>query len=581
MADSVAQVEELALEGWTPPKEPITPAAYRPSPGIGRQLARRHAGWLFEVDEGYGPDGPVPPEAVAGAWQADEYGSAVRPWPNPRHGVPAEQPPADAKAVPLPPLHAGRRPAGRALLGWLGDPQAPRLCRVAGSSGSGRTHLLRWLAAACPPDNPRTDRRVHVQLDADGLTADSFVWTLARELGTTAADAHELIETFTDGTPRVLVVTGLDRAGAGLVPDAPQRIAEKVLRPLLTVPWLRIVVECATGTPAAEALDVPSAVLDLDQPQWTDPDAYAQWWASLAHHQLPAAALYPSPALALLAARTAPGAPVDPAAGPAQKAETLAEAWWASLPETTRAPIIALAAAGDAVDTDLWNALPNTGGPSAVGEAEAFVLPSEDGGRLRVWPHTFAERLAHWGPDHMTLRQSLLPARPGPGDAARLGLVLRHAVRTGAPVTDLLSDPAVLVNADPAAVTAVVTSFTKAFTEATADNRLSMAAIDRAGPEHAGDPRRRLIEAWWLAGPAVTATDDPRARASALHTWLAGAQGPDLADLAERFALMAGHTWRARWSFGRRIDPVRRLALGVVFKGRIQSRIEAMVTVAW
>ncbi|WP_167574184.1 hypothetical protein [Kitasatospora cheerisanensis] len=54
----------------------------------------------------------------------------------------------------------------------------------------------------------------------------------------------------------------------------------------------------------------------------------------------------------------------------------------------------------------------------------------------------------------------------------------------------------------------------------------------------------------------------PRVRASALHTWLAGAEDPALADLAERFALMAGHTWRARWSFGRRMEPVYLLAAG-------------------
>ncbi|GGR06909.1 hypothetical protein GCM10010195_72450 [Kitasatospora griseola] len=496
-------------------------------------------------------------QSVPGAWQLDAGGRPVRFWPNPRHHAPVQKQPA-APAAPLPPLHAGRRPAGRALLGWLGDPHAPRLCRIAGSSGSGRTHLLRWLTAACPPDSPRTDRRVDVLLAADGLTPDSFVWQLARELGTTAADVHELIETLTDGVPRVLAVTGLDRAGAGLLPDAPQRIVEKVLGPLLTVPWVRIVVECE----ASDLFDARAAVLDLDQPQWTDPDAYAQWCASLADHPLPAAALYPSPALALLAARTAPGAPVDPAAPPAQKAETLAEAWWASLPETARAPIVALAAAaGGDVDADLWGALPNSGGPTAVHQAADFVLPPQNGA-LRVWPRTFADRLALWGPDHPTLRQALLPTAPGPHDSAWLGLVLRHAVRSGTSVVDLLSDPAVLVHADPASVTLAFAAHQQAFADATSPDRLRTGPFGRVGPEREGDPPRRLIEAWWLAGPVVTAAAGPGVRASALHTWLAGAEQPELGALAEQLGMMAGHTWRARWSFGRRIEQVHLLAAG-------------------
>ncbi|BAJ32337.1 hypothetical protein KSE_65780 [Kitasatospora setae KM-6054] len=580
-AESLAEVEESGRAGWVPPKEPVAPRGYRPLPDglrLSYEDRQRHVRWLFETDGGAAGDGPVPPEAVLGGWEFDREGRPVRWRPNPRHGVP-EAAGGEAGggtsggpgsgpgggAGTLPPLGAGRRPAGRALLGWLDDPRAPRLCRVAGSSGSGRTHLLHWLAAACPADGPRPGRRVRAVLAADGLTPDSFVWRLSALLGTPVADTTALIGTLTDGAPLVLVVTGLDRAGGGLLPDAARRIAEEVLRPLLRVPWLRLVLECASGTAAAEALDVPAAVLDLDEPQWTDPDAYARWCAALAGHPLPADALYPSPGLAVLAARTAPGVAFEPDAGPARKAEVLAEAWWASLPEDVRAPVAVLGAVRGGIDTALWAELPGAGGAAAVDEAAAFLPPDPDG-RQRVWPHTFADRLALWAVDHAALRQALLPDRPetapGPADRQRLGLLLRHGLHTGTPVLDLLTDPDVLVHADPDSVTLAFASFTEAFEQATSPTRLRTGPFSGTLPERDGEPRRWLIESWWLAGPVASHTEEPRLRASALHGWLAGGEEPWSRELAERLAVTAGHDWRVRWSFGRRIEPVRLLAPG-------------------
>ncbi|MCZ0987667.1 hypothetical protein O1M54_21845 [Streptomyces diastatochromogenes] len=42
---------------------------------------------------------------------------------------------------------AGREPAAAALLAWLADADAPRLCVVTGSAGSGKSALLAWLIA--------------------------------------------------------------------------------------------------------------------------------------------------------------------------------------------------------------------------------------------------------------------------------------------------------------------------------------------------------------------------------------------------------------------------------------------------
>ncbi|MGW4384447.1 hypothetical protein ACWEMJ_31800, partial [Kitasatospora sp. NPDC004531] len=513
----------------------LAPDGYRPDPRMTRQQcadAVARGGWLFRADEGHDPDGPVPVGAVEGAWQVDDRGVPLRFWANPRYGAPVPERAVVDAAAPLPPLLAGRHPAGRALLGWLEDQQAPRLCRVAGSSGSGRSHLLRWLTAACPPDNPHTGRRVDVQLSAAETTVDTFVWRLAGLLGVSAGDPDELVAALIDGVPRVVVVTDLDRAGAASLPDAARRIAAEVLRPLLRVPWLRIVLECASDTPAAAALDVPAAVLDLDQPQWTDLDAFTRWASSLADRPLPAE-VYPSPALALLAARTGDGILLDAGASLARRAETLAETWWESLPEIVQGPVVTLASVRGPLDAELWGELPGSLGPFAVEQALDLLLPADPDGRYRIWPDTFAERLARDGLDHLSIRQNVLPDQPGPKDADRLGLVLRHAVRTSAPVADLLADPAVLVHADPSAVGP---------------------ALEHDGGGDGASARR----AWWSAGPVVTAAEDPRERAAALHCWTAGQDGGG--ELAERFARLAGLDWRVRWAFGRRGDAVRLLA---------------------
>ncbi|MFJ5234754.1 hypothetical protein ACIQBJ_33255 [Kitasatospora sp. NPDC088391] len=508
-----------------------------------RNTAARQGGWVFRSDPGGGDGaGPMPPEAVLGGWRVDAYGGPPRFRPNPRYGVPAAGAGEAAGAAPLPPLRAGRRPAGRALLGWLDDARAPRLCRVTGSSGSGRSHLLRWLAAACPPDHPRAGRRVHAVLDAAEATPEGFVRRLAALLGVSVGGPDDLVAALVDGVPRVLVVTDLDRAGGdGLLPDAAERIAAEVLRPLLAVPWLRIVVESA-----GQLADLPAAVLDLDDPQWTDRAAFADWAAGLTGRRLPDG-VFPSPALALLAARTVAGTPAEAGAeaeaGAAleaalvadaplgERAEALAALWWAGMSGWERAPLIALASVGGGLEPAVWADLPGGGGAGAVEEAAARLLPPDGRGRYRIWPRDFGARLDEWGMDHLSLCQNLLPERPGPGDAARLGLLLRHAVRTGNSADPLLGDPAVLVHADPSAV------------------ELALARDDDGTDgkeEGAWGGRAALRRAWWAAG-AVAGADDtaPDLRAEVLHAWLADADRP----LADRLAGLTGQAWRSRWSF--------------------------------
>ncbi|MER5865559.1 hypothetical protein [Kitasatospora sp. NPDC002040] len=282
------------------------------------------------------------------------------------------------EAIRIPPLRAGRRPAGQALLGWLDDTRAPALCRVAGSSGSGRTHLLDWLAAAAPADHPRTARRVHAVLPVRGTTPDSAANLLARRLGGFARNPAELLAALQDGQPRTVVVTGLDPVGG--LPDRSRRIAAELLVPLLGLPGLRLAVESADGTAATGLLTaaVPgAAVLDLDDPRWTDPDAFAAWCARLPG--TPAAALFPSPGLALLASRVGGGVVVDPAAAAADRAAAVCAAWWEALPAELRPAVRALAVADRAVPAGTWAELPGAGGAEAVARAGALLPPGFDG----------------------------------------------------------------------------------------------------------------------------------------------------------------------------------------------------------
>ncbi|WP_329499951.1 hypothetical protein [Kitasatospora herbaricolor] len=560
VASSLAWLDTLDADRIPVPRpDRIEPRGWRPDPPLdpGRsERARAAGGWLYRTDPGYDPAGRVPPQAVAGAWEVNSAGRAVRFWHNPEYGA-AVAPVAPAGAgVPVPPLHAGRRPAGRALLGWLEDPLAPRFCRLAGSSGSGRTHLLSWLAAAAPPDNPRADRRVHAVLHAEGLTVRSATWLLAARLGLVARTPAELMAALQDGVPRTVVVTDLDRAGDALLPGAAERIAVELLTPLLQVPWLRLLVESGSGTPAAAALGTAApagAVLDLDDPRWTDPDRFASWCAGLGGTPVAAGQVHPSPGLARLAART-PAAVLDPGKSPADRASALAAVWWTALPEELRPAVRALAAGP--VTAELWAALPGVGGPDAVRRAAELVPPPADGGAWRLQPDELAARVAAESPavGHAGLVRSIADGVPrlatGRPDLAqagpeRLGTLLRHAVPAGI-AGQLLADPELLVHADPAAVTA---------------------AFEQA--EAAGDPPGALAEAWQLAGPACAAGTAAE-RAAALHAWLAGRDE----EAAARCAALSGQTWTARWSYRRDNGQVRGAALG---HGRYAGRLAVAV----
>ena len=239
----------------------------------------------------------------------------------------------------IPPLGAGRRSAGLALLGWLDDPSAPRLCRVAGASAAGKSHLLAWLVlAGTTPETP-IGQRVHAVLPADGVGVRGAAWSLGRQLDLLARDPEELIAALAaDDRRTVVCVPELDLA------VDPVGLVTGLLLPMLELPQVKLVVEAGTGGPAASALGDPAAaaVLDLDDPQWTDRQRFTAWCAKRGAD----AGTYPSPGRAL---------------GPAERPRPAGVVDLLARVPMTPAGRLDLRAAGEDLLTEIWMAIARAG----------------------------------------------------------------------------------------------------------------------------------------------------------------------------------------------------------------------------
>ncbi|WP_330459168.1 AAA family ATPase [Streptomyces sp. NBC_00820] len=168
---------------------------------------------------------------------------------------------------------AGREPAAAALLAWLADPRAPRLCLVTGSAGSGKSTLLAWLVGHGTRPTTRGERRVHGFVPLSGESALTASWTLARQLLVTARTPGELVARLAaDGRRTVLVLPDLHAA------DDPDTVTELAFA-LLELEHVRLVVEARSDVGPA-LREAGPAVMDLDDPRWTDPERYAAWAAS-------------------------------------------------------------------------------------------------------------------------------------------------------------------------------------------------------------------------------------------------------------------------------------------------------------
>ncbi|MEU1854146.1 ATP-binding protein [Streptomyces sp. NPDC019990] len=184
----------------------------------------------------------------------------------------------------------GRVAALRALAAWRGAaPGAPRVVVLTGSAGSGRSRLLTGFLMLCEPEyrkrlpldemDPSTvppELPVPAVPSAEGLTAPQVLWLIADhyELKTTSAEGvyAELADL---DEPVTVVVPDVDRAGPVRAAGEPERLLREVLAPIAATETVRLLAEVPRPLAAELAAGLPSGavqVIDLDEPQWTDPE---------------------------------------------------------------------------------------------------------------------------------------------------------------------------------------------------------------------------------------------------------------------------------------------------------------------
>ncbi|MFF0447624.1 hypothetical protein ACFYT4_14665 [Streptomyces sp. NPDC004609] len=166
----------------------------------------------------------------------------------------------------------GREPAAAAVLAWLADADAPRLCVVTGRAGSGKSGLLAWLAVHGSRPGTPPHRRVHAVVPLRGMGIRGAVWELAGQLEMAARAPGELVEALAaDGRATVIVLPDLDESAD---PVALTGLVEA----LLPLRHVRLLVEAAHAGPACTRLRAHApAVMDLDHDQWTDPRRLLAW----------------------------------------------------------------------------------------------------------------------------------------------------------------------------------------------------------------------------------------------------------------------------------------------------------------
>ncbi|MFJ7078857.1 ATP-binding protein [Streptomyces sp. NPDC098781] len=184
----------------------------------------------------------------------------------------------------------GRVAALRALTAWRGAaPGAPRVVVLTGGSGSGCSRLLTGFLMLCEPEyrkqlplaemDPSTvppDLPPPAVPAPEGLTAAQVLWLLA--------DHYELTATSTEGVfaelaardePVTVVVPDVDRAGPVRAADEPARLVREVLAPLAATGTVRLLAEVPRPLAAELADGLPPGtvqVIDLDEPEWADPE---------------------------------------------------------------------------------------------------------------------------------------------------------------------------------------------------------------------------------------------------------------------------------------------------------------------
>jgi hypothetical protein len=202
------------------------------------------------------------------------------------------------------PYIGGRTAVLRALAAWREEwPGTPRVLVLTGNPGSGRSHLITGFLMLCDPDY-----RKRLPLDdldpstvppelpppavpgAAGMTAAQVVWLLAGHLGLEADDvANVFTELIALAGPVTLVVPDVDRAGPVRAAGEPARLTREVLGPLAAIKTVRLLTEMPRQLTEEFVAGLPVGtvqVIDLDAPQWADPQGLVRQAEALLTPQL-------------------------------------------------------------------------------------------------------------------------------------------------------------------------------------------------------------------------------------------------------------------------------------------------------
>lgn len=202
------------------------------------------------------------------------------------------------------PYIGGRTAVLRALAAWrMAWPGTPRVLVLTGSPGSGRSHLITGFLMLCDPEyrkrlplddlDPSTvppELPAPAVPGAAGLTAAQVVWLLADHFGLVADDASDVFtELASLPNPVTVVVPDVDRAGPVRAAGEPDRLTREVLEPLAAVETVRLLAEMPRRLADEFATGLPEGtvqVIDLDAPQWADPEGLVRQAEALLNPRL-------------------------------------------------------------------------------------------------------------------------------------------------------------------------------------------------------------------------------------------------------------------------------------------------------
>ncbi|MGW1837183.1 ATP-binding protein [Streptomyces sp. NPDC002067] len=426
------------------------------------------------------------------------------------------------------PYIGGRTAVLRALSAWrMSWPGAPRVIALTGAPGSGRGRLLTGFLMLCDPEfrtrlplddlDPATvppDLPAPAVPRPDGLTAAQLLWTVADHFGLAATRAADIFtELGAREEPVTVVVPDITAAGPVRAAGEPARLVREVLAPLAAVPTVQLLAvvpreaaaELTAGLPQGQA-----QIIDLDAPEWADPEGLVRHAAAALDPARGAAALpfttdarrrealagalasradgsHLTVELAVRSALLAPDGfdPDDPERLPATvgQAVDLHARRLGEDPQTLRQLLAPLALAeGDGLPLPLWGPLADAVAERGAGRAPAEDAPltapfvtrvdapsaAGDGGAdgrplVRLVHPALAAEIRGQLPDlrgaQTRIAMKLLEAVPGQ-DWSRADPYVRdhlagHTLDAGL-LPQLLTDPGLFTHADPVVLRAAV-----------------------------------------------------------------------------------------------------------------------------